>query len=306
MKVALRGNLLKTGEVAPRRFLRIVSGAEPTRFTKGSGREELAAAIVDPQNPLTSRVFVNRVWQHHFGAGLVRTPGNFGTLGERPTHPELLDWLTSEFIARGWSLKSLHRLMMTSATYQLGSDYEEHSFKSDGDNRLLWRINPRRMDVEAWRDSLLSVTGELDTALGGPSLQDISNTKRRTLYAKVGRNGDAFESDVFLRLFDFPSMRSTVEQRPSSIVPQQFLFLMNSQFMVDRAKAFVARLYQMSNSDEERIRHAYALLYSRSPEPTELEIGLNFVSSASDGSELSGWDRYAQVLLSSNEFMFVR
>ncbi|MEZ6032019.1 MAG: PSD1 and planctomycete cytochrome C domain-containing protein [Planctomycetaceae bacterium] len=306
MKVALRGNLLKTGEVAPRRFLRIVSGAEPTRFTKGSGREELAAAIVDPQNPLTSRVFVNRVWQHHFGAGLVRTPGNFGTLGERPTHPELLDWLTSEFIARGWSLKSLHRLIMTSATYQLGSDYEEHSFKSDGDNRLLWRMNPRRMDVEAWRDSLLSVTGELDTALGGPSLQDISSTKRRTLYAKVGRNGDAFESDVFLRLFDFPLMRSTVDQRPSSIVPQQFLFLMNSQFMVDRAKAFVVRLHQMSDSDKERIRHAYELLYSRSPEPMELEIGLSFVSAASDGTELSGWDRYAQVLLSSNEFMFVR
>ena len=306
MKVAIRGNLLKTGEVAPRRFLRIIAGAEPKHFTKGSGRAELAATIVDPQNPLTSRVFVNRIWQHHFGAGLVRTPGNFGAQGESPTHPELLDWLTCEFIAGGWSLKSLHRQIMTSATYQLSSDYEERSFKADGDNRLLWRMSPRRMDVEAWRDSILSVTGELDSSLGGPAHQNITETKRRTLYAKVSRSGDTFESDVFLRLFDFPLMRSTVEQRPSSIVPQQFLFFMNSRFMVDRARGFVDRLHQMSDSNEDRIRHAYELLYSRSPEPMEIEIGLNFVSAVGDGSELSGWDRYAQVLLSSNEFMFVR
>ena len=306
MKVALRGNLLKTGDVAPRRFLRVISGAEPTGYTKGSGREELAASIVDPQNPLTVRVFVNRIWQHHFGAGLVRTPSNFGTLGESPTHPELLDWLASEFVANGWSLKSLHRQIMCSATYQLSGDYNEQSYKADGDNRLLWRMSPRRMDVEAWRDSLLFVTGELDSTLGGPSHHNITETKRRTLYAKVGRNGDAFGSDVFLRLFDFPLMRSTVEQRPSSIVPQQFLFFMNSPFMFDRAKALVARLHSRSDSNEERIKHAYELLYARDPEPAELEIGLSFVSAASDGSELSSWDRYAQVLLSSNEFMFVR
>ena len=306
MKIALRGNLLKTGDVAPRRFLRIVSGAEPTRFTKGSGREELAATIIDPQNPLTVRVFVNRIWQHHFGAGLVRTPSNFGTLGEGPTHPELLDWLASEFVANGWSLKLLHRQIMSSATYQLGGDYDEHAFKDDGDNRFLWRMSPRRMDVEAWRDSLLAMTEDLDSSLGGPAYDNIIETKRRTLYAKVGRNGDVFDSDVFLRLFDFPLMRATVEQRPSSIMPQQFLFFMNSQFMIDRAKALVGRLHRMSDANEERIKRAYKLLYSRSPEPSELEIGLNFVSAASDGGELSSWDRYAQVLLSSNEFMFVR
>ncbi len=306
MKIALRGNLLKTGDVSPRRFLRILAGAEPKRFTKGSGREELAATIIDPQNPLTSRVFVNRIWQHHFGAGLVRTPGNFGTLGESPTHPELLDWLASEFVANGWSLKLLHRQIMSSATYQLGGDYDEHAFKADGENRFLWRMSPRRMDVEVWRDSLLAVTGEIDSSLGGPSHQNIIETKRRTLYAKVARNGDVFGSDVFLRLFDFPMMRATVEQRPGSIVPQQFLFFMNSQFMIDRSKALVGRLQQMSDSNEERIKQAYELLYSRSPELSEIEIGLNFVSAASDGGELSSWDRYAQVLLSSNEFMFVR
>lgn len=162
------------------------------------------------------------------------------------------------------------------------------------------------MDVEAWRDSLLSVTGELDSTLGGPAYPNITETKRRTLYAKVGRNGDVFGSDEFLRLFDFPLMRATVEQRPSSIVPQQFLFFMNSSFMIERAKALVGRLNMMGDSDVARIQHAYQLLYARSPEPTELEIGLQFVSSDSEGSELSNWDRYAQVLLSSNEFMFVR
>jgi hypothetical protein len=306
MKIALRGNLLKTGDVAQRRFLRIVAGAEPTRFNRGSGREELAAAVVDSNNPLTARVFVNRIWQHHFGAGLVLTPSNFGALGESPTHPELLDWLASEFVANGWSLKALHQLILTSATYQLASDYDEPSFKSDSDNRLLWRMSPRRMDVEAWRDSLLAVTGELDPALGGPAHPNIIETKRRTLYAKVARNGDVFGSDTFLRLFDFPLMRATVEQRPSSIVPQQFLFFLNSSFMVERAKALVAKVHPLSDSNAGRIEQAYQLLFSRSPEPQELEIGLQFVSSRDAGSELSSWDRYAQVLLSSNEFMFVR
>ena len=306
MKIALRGNLLKTGDIAPRRFLRVIAGAEPPRFSKGSGREELAATIVDPQNPLTVRVFVNRIWQHHFGDGLVRTPSNFGSLGESPTHPELLDWLASEFVSQGWSLKSLHRKIMTSATYQLGGEYDEAAFRADGDNRFLWRISPRRMDVEAWRDSLLSVTGELDTSLGGPAQPNITETKRRTLYAKVGRNGDVFGSDVFLRLFDFPLMRATVEQRPKSIVPQQFLFFMNSHFMVQRAKALAGRLHELSDSDVGRIRQAYELLFSRSPEPEELEIGLQFVNAAIGENDFSSWDRYAQVLLSSNEFMFVR
>ncbi len=195
---------------------------------------------------------------------------------------------------------------MTSATYQLSGDYNEQVFKADGDNRFLWRMSPRRMDVEAWRDSLLAVTGELERSLGGPAYSNITETKRRTLYAKVGRNGDAFGSDIFLRLFDFPLMRATVEQRPSSIVPQQFLFFMNSSFMVERAKALVGKLHKMSDSNEGRINYAYELLFMRSPDPEEIEIGLQFVNSASDGSELSSWDRYAQVLLSSNEFMFVR
>ena len=243
---------------------------------------------------------------HHFGDGLVRTPSNFGTLGESPTHPQLLDWLAYEFVSGGWSLKSLHRQIMTSATYQLSSSFDEQSFKVDGDNRMLWRMSPRRMDVEAWRDSLLSVTGELDPAMGGPSLPEFTNNHRRTLYAKVSRNGDVFGSDRFLRRFDFPLMRATVAQRSSSVVPQQFLFLLNSSFMVQRAKSLVARLDSAGESDEQRIKHAYNLLFNRSPEPLELQIGLEYVGAGNDQDQLSSWDRYAQVLLSSNEFMYVR
>ncbi len=306
MPVAIRGNLRKTGDIAPRRFLRIIAGAEPVTFTSGSGRRELAKAITDPYNPLTARVFVNRVWMHHFGAGLVRTPSNFGSLGEKPTHPELLDWLAADFMKHGWSLKRLHRQIVLSSTYQQSSQFSEVGQRRDGDNRLLWRMSPRRMDVEVWRDSLLSVTGELDQTPGGQPIDDIANTTRRTLYAKVSRNGDVFASDEFLRRFDFPLMRATVAKRPNSIVPQQYLFLLNSQFMVERAKRLVARLNSDANTDEERIRRAYELLYGRAVEESELEIGLGFLESHSADQTLSAWVQYAQALLGSNEFMYVR
>jgi len=307
MHLAIRGNLRRTGELAPRRFLRILHGDQPQKFVDGSGRRELAAAIVDPANPLTARVFVNRIWMHHFGAGLVRTPSNFGTLGEQPTHPDLLDWLASDFVEHGWSLKRLHRMIMKSSAYQLSSQYSEASYRQDGDNRLVWRMSPRRMNVEAWRDSLLSVTGELDTSVGGKPLDDITKSPRRTIYAKVSRNGDVFASDEFLRRFDFPLMRATVAKRAESIVPQQYLFLLNSPFMVDRARRLVTRLEATAESEAEKIRQAYRLLYGRYPDDIELEIGMEFLRSGSQESgELSAWERYAQALLSSNEFMFVR
>ncbi len=313
MHVALRGNLRKTGELAPRRFLRILSGPEPTKFASGSGRRELAEAITDPYNPLTARVFVNRIWMHHYGAGLVRTPSNFGSLGEKPTHPQLLDWLAADFMENGWSLKRLHRQIMNSAAYQQSSQFSEVGHRRDGDNRLLWRFSPRRMDVEAWRDSLLAVTGELDTTHGGRPLDNIAETPRRTIYAKVSRNGDVYKSDEFLRRFDFPLMRATVAKRPNSIVPQQYLFLLNSPFMVERARRLVARLDAeiasagAPGSDEHRIRRAYKLLYGRAVEDLELQVGLQFLRTGSNtGEQLPAWERYAQALLSSNEFMYVR
>ncbi|MEO1995085.1 MAG: PSD1 and planctomycete cytochrome C domain-containing protein, partial [Planctomycetaceae bacterium] len=291
MKLALRGNLRKPGPVAPRRFLRLLAGADSPKFLNGSGRVELAAAIASPDNPLTARVLVNRAWLHHFGRGLVRSPSNFGTLGDPPTHPLLLDWLAHEFVNAGWSLKTMHRLIMTSAVYQMSSRFDQHAFAIDGDNRLLWRMNPRRLDVEAWRDSLLAVTGELDRTLGGPPIDNIAAARRRTLYAKVSRNGDQFASDVFLRLFDFPIMRATVAQRPTSIVPQQFLFLMNSSFMIDRSRALLRRVEMNSQSDESRIEELYVLLFGRSCTQEELRAGLEFLhpdSSAVDPKTTAG------------------
>ena len=307
MPVATRGNLRTPGDMAPRRFLRVLAGVDTPRFTQGSGRIELAEAVASSANPLTARVMVNRVWMHHFGKALVRSPGNFGTLGRAPTHEEMLNWLAASFMESGWSLKSLHRLIMTSATYQMSSRFDVRAFAVDSDNELLWRMNPRRMDVESWRDSLLAVTRELDLELGGPPVDDITGSRRRTLYAKVSRNGDQSGSDQFLRLFDFPIMRATVPERGTSIVPQQFLFLMNSPFIVDRAKALSKRLENDFADDSERIGRAYRLLFGRSPSDEETGLALRFLRAESpSGMELTPWERYCQVLMSSNEFMYVR
>jgi hypothetical protein len=303
MAVALRGNLMEHGPAAPRRFLKVVAGDDRELFTKGSGREQLATAVVDPSNPLTVRVIVNRVWLHHFGKALVRTPSNFGMLGERPTHPGLLDWLASALIESGWSIKSLHRTIMTSATYQSTSAFDETAFASDGDNRSIWRMNPRRMDAETWRDSLLAVTGELDLTVGGPAVADIVGSNRRTLYAKVSRN-NPLASDKFLRLFDFPIPRATNAKRTANVIPQQFLFMMNSQFMLNRAQALADRLQTESGPIAARIEPAYALLYGRRPSEEELRAATDFL--ASGDSAVDRWQRYFQVLLSSNEFMYIR
>ena len=312
MPVAVRGDLRKPGEVAPRRFLRILAGADPPQFSHGSGRRELAAAVVSPDNPLTARVIVNRVWMHHFGQALVRTPSNFGTLGEQPTHPRLLDWLATRLMAHGWSLKELHRTIIASAAYQMSSQFDAAAFQCDGDNRLLWRMAPRRLDAESWRDTLLTVTGELDAAQGGPASDD-TNSRRRTLYLKVSRNGDQFASDELLRLFDFPLMRATIAKRPASIVPQQFLFLMNSPFMVDRAEALARRLTAATADDAECVKLAYRLLFGRPPTPEEFRLGVAYLQQegSREGPDsptrpLPPLQKYAQILLSSNELMYVR
>ena len=302
MAIAIRGDLRKPGAVVPRRFPEILSRQPRQSWTTGSGRLQLAEAMVSKENPLTARVMVNRLWQGHFGEPLVRTPGNFGTLGEKPTHPELLDWLAARFIESGWSIKALHKTIMLSATYRSASQNNETNFRSDGDNRFLWRMSPARLDVETWRDCVLAVTGELDPTMGGPPAPDILSSSRRTLYAAVSRNGDRFPSDAFLRLFDFPSARATVSERPVSTVPQQFLFLLNSPFMEARARAFAGRLQREVAGDAERINRAYELLYARTPEAAERELGLAFLAGDETG-QATRWRQYAQVLLGSHEFM---
>ena len=282
MPLALRGNLRKPGPITPRRFLQLLAGTNARKFSRGSGRLGLADALVAPSNPLTPKVLVNRVWDWHFGRGLVGSPSNFGSLGEKPTHPELLEWLAADFVEHGWSIKRLHRSIMLSSTYRQSSAINTRAFAVDGDNRLLWRFTPQRLDVEAWRDSLLSVTGELKLELGGPSTEDLRGSRRRTLYYKVSRNGDRFATDVFLRLFDFPIPRATIAKRPLSTVPQQYLFLLNSPMMIDRARALAKRLQRHSQDDSSRIDRAYRLLYGRSPTPVEAQLAHDFLSSRPD------------------------
>jgi cytochrome c553 len=302
MAVAIRGDLRKPGEPAPRRFLQIIAGENPPLFRDGSGRRQLADAVADPANTLTARVLVNRVWQHHFGQALARTPSNFGVIGEKPTHPELLDWLAATFVENGWSLKQLHRLILLSSTWQMSSRHRADAFAQDGENRLLWRMNPRKLEVESWRDSLLAVTGELDRTRGGPPSERILESNRRTLYGKVSRNGDRFLSDEFLRLFDFPAPRVTSERRTTSTVPQQHLFMMNSPFMVARSRALAARLHRERGTDPDRITRAYQLLYARRPTAEEAALGVAFLANTTPEMKVSNWESYAQVLLSAHEF----
>jgi hypothetical protein len=280
-----------------------LAGDDAPAYKKGSGRLELAESVVDPGNPLTARVMVNRVWQWHFGKALVRTPSNFGTLGEKPTHPKLLDWLARDFMDNGWSLKRLHRQIMLSATWQMSSAHDQAKFAKDGDNRLIWRMNPRKLDVEAWRDSLLAASGELDLTLGGAPTTNILGSSRRTIYSKISRSGDRFASDAFFRLFDFPAPQSTSAKRAVSTVPQQYLFMMNSSFMIQRATALANDLGSIG-TDKERIQVAYQRLYSRSAEPREIEVGLAFLGSPEESR--GKWPQYAQVLLSAHEFMQIQ
>jgi len=308
MPVYLAGDPRKKGPLAPRSFPAILRNGDSTPFkSSGSGRLELARAIASPDNPLTARVFVNRIWAGHFGVGLVRTPSNFGTLGERPTHPELLDWLAARFISSGWSVKSLHREIMLSATYRLSSSPPPSEISNaqatDADNHLLWRMNRRRLEVEPWRDSVLAVVGNLDRTLGGPSSNlSNGNNRRRTLYGFVSRH----QLDDLLRLFDFPDPNITAGQRTVTTVPLQQLFVLNSDFMIAQARAFAARLTREVSTDDLRVHRAHALLFNRSPSPQELQLGLDFLATTkSESAKLTVLEQYSLALLGSNEFAFV-
>ncbi|MCP4849639.1 MAG: DUF1549 domain-containing protein [Verrucomicrobiaceae bacterium] len=298
--VAIRGDLRRKGKKVPRRFLEIISGKEAKLYTTGSGRLQLAQSVTDPDNPLTARVIVNRVWGWHFGEALVRTPSNFGVIGEKPSHPQLLDWLASEFIENGWSLKHLHRKILLSSTWQMSSAYNKEKFNLDGDNRLLWRAPPRKLEVEAWRDTLLAVTGELDRTIGGPPVAEILSSNRRTLYATISRTGDRFRSDAFLRLFDFPAAVSTSAKRSTSTVPQQYLFMMNSSFMNSRAASLGTWLHTQDSEIGHRIELVYNKLYSRPPEAVEKELARDWLG---DSPSHEAWNQYAQVLLSAHELI---
>ncbi|WP_165219700.1 PSD1 and planctomycete cytochrome C domain-containing protein [Aquisphaera insulae] len=302
--VLVRGNPATPGPKVPRHFLSILGG-NSAPFASGSGRLELARAIASPSNPLTARVMVNRIWQHHFGRGLVRTTSNFGNLGERPSHPELLDHLAHTFMAGGWSMKALHREILLSAVYQQDSRVDARGDEVDPENTLLWRMNRRRLEVEAWRDAVLAVSGRLDPAVGGPSrsLDDLGN-RRRTYYAAVSRHDLA----TILRLFDFPDPNITGAERTRTTVPLQGLVILNDEFLVDGARALAGRIRDSARDDDERIRGAYELLYGRPATERERRIGRAYLSAADRdwaANDLGRLERYSQALLGTNEFVFI-
>lgn len=301
-RVFIRGNPTNLGEVVPRRFVGFLSGAKPKPFQKGSGRLELAQAIASRDNPLTARVIVNRVWLGHFGAGLVRTPSDFGLRSEPPSHPELLDHLATYFMDNGWSLKKLHRLIMLSKAYQQKSDDRPECQAADADNRLLWRMPRRRLDFESLRDAMLATAGRLDPKVGGPSVGDLASpgSTRRTLYGHL----DRLNLPGLFRTFDFPNPDATSPQRDVTTVPQQALFLMNNALVQECSRNLLRRPEIATEKDMARkVERLHRLLYGRMPQTAEQAIARDYLAAESHSD--AAWQRYAQALLLANEFAFV-
>ncbi|HUY92518.1 MAG TPA: DUF1553 domain-containing protein [Pirellulales bacterium] len=328
LKIHIRGNHLTQGELAPRRFPRVIAGEnQPALPADRSGRLELARWLVDPNHPLTGRVMVNRVWRWHFGEGIVRSTDNFGRLGERPTHPELLDWLARRFVESGWSLKALHRLIMLSSTYRMSTAYSAASAEIDPENRRLWRMNRRRLEAEAVRDAILAVSGSLDPALGGRLLKanarqyvasttsvDIAQYQsfRRSLYLPVIRSA-LYET---FQAFDFAEPSVPNGSRATTTVAPQALFMMNGPLVAEETKRLADKLLAETGIDDAaRVRLLYERAFSRPPNEAESAQSLEFVArleaapawQALPAAERRGkaWQSLCRVAISSSEFIFL-
>jgi hypothetical protein len=300
-RIFIRGNPTRPGPAVPRQFLGLLAGPQRKAFTLGSGRLELARAIADRNNPLTARVMVNRLWLHHFGNGLVRTPSDFGMRSDPPTHPELLDHLATTFMEQGWSVKKMHRLIMLSATYQQASAERAHREPSsvDPDNHLLWRMNRRRLDFESLRDAFLTVSNRLDRTVGGPAQGNLLGSNRRTVYGYVER----LNLPGLFRTFDFPSPSASSAQRDQTTVPQQALFLMNNPFPIDAARRLLQRPDVAAEMElAKKVDRLYRLLYARPATAEEVTFAQEYLST---DKKAGAWERYAQALLLANEFAFV-
>jgi cytochrome c553 len=268
--VAIRGNPFNLGKEEPRHFLSLLSAGDPKPFTHGSGRLELAEAIV--KEPIAMRVIVNRIWKGHFGTGIVDSPSNFGITGERPTNPDLLEYLAKDFVNNGMSIKKLTREMMLTQVYQLSDETDEANLAKDSGNRYYWRANRKRMDAEQVRDAVLMVAGNMDDSLGGPSEELTPSFLRRTVYGKVSR----YRLDEYLQLFDFPSPNISAEKRFTTTVPLQRLFLMNSDFMQIESEELAKRVASEPDN-RARIRKAYLIVYGRVPTEEETKLGLDYL-----------------------------
>ena len=295
--IHIRGRYDRPGDLIERRMPALFAGDKQPKIKQGSGRMELAHWLTSPDHPLTARVMVNRLWQHHFAEGIVRTPNNFGKLGTPPTHPELLDWLALKFIGSGWSVKAMHRLIMTSQAYQ--RSVENPGSKADPENLLLSRQNRRRLSAEELRDAMLAITGTLDETRGGPSVPGISNL-RRTLYVTTIRS----DRSSYQMLFDGADPNTIVENRNDSIVAPQALWLINHPLALDQAKALSARMQRETGSDTpRRIEWLYNHLFNRTP--SVAEAGLLQQLLAVSSNRALGWEQVCHALLCSNEFAYV-
>jgi len=297
--ILVRGQAETPGDIVPRRFLEVLSGSNRPRFRDGSGRLELANAIASKTNPLTARVMVNRIWQHHCGDGFVSTPDDLGNQSSPPTHPELLDWLANRFMADGWSIKKLHKLILLSATWQQSARNNPQFAEKDPSNHLLWRANVRRLEFEPLRDSILIIGGTLDLTLGGHPVDlsggtrvqqgrgaaivnnlaragsQFSTVPRRSVYGYVDRGN----LEEVLNTFDFATPGTATGKRYETIVPQQALFLMNSPLVIEQVRNVVNReAFQDAASDEERIRFLYELYFQRPAADGEIRAGRDFVA----------------------------
>jgi hypothetical protein len=310
----LRGEVQKPGDLVPRGLPTLADGGG--NIESGSGRKELAEWIASPENPLTARVIVNRVWLHLFGQGLVATPDNFGLSGQVPTHPALLDHLAAHFVKEGWSVKKLIRELMTSRVYALGTTHDAKNFEADPDNTLLWRMTPRRLDAESIRDAMLLTAGKLDltpptgsaVAMYGEGYVTGVQTKvrgaldqvsmNRSVYLPVMRNAP-LES---LALFDMAAGSTVTGQRPQTTVPAQSLYLLNSSYVMKMAEFAAQRLLtERPKSEPHRVKLAYERIFNRTPTDSEVEAALKFVKSNPDATQ--GWAALCQSLWASHEFL---
>jgi hypothetical protein len=292
MPVLPNGNVTTPGEIVPRRFLTVLS-EDDTKFKQGSGRAELAERIFSDGSPLAARVMVNRVWGWHFGKPLVATPSDFGVQGEKPTHPALLDDLAARFIAHGWSLKWLHREIMLSAAYRQASQPRPEAAAVDPQNALVWRMNPRRMDVESYRDSLLRAAGKLSEEMYGPSEEvDAPGNNRRTVYARVSRS----RLNNLLKQYDFPDPVQTADGRDLTTTSLQQLFMMNSAFIEELADGLAESVAHEPDTAA-KARGLFRKILSRDPNAEELDLAQSYM----DEGSIS---QYAQILLSTNEKIF--
>jgi hypothetical protein len=319
MPIHIRGSYLTLGPPIARGFPAVMrtSLTKPVFPAKQSGRLDLARWLASSEHPLTARVAVNRLWRWHFGRGLVASTENFGVLGDRPSHPALLDWLARAFIENGWSLKDMHRLLMNSAVYQQSSDTPstQPPQHPDPENKLLSRMNRQRLEAEQLRDSLLAVSGSLDLQLGGKTLplrnrefvfnhtskdNTTYESPRRALYLPIIRN----HLNDILEQFDYPDPTMPTGSRNATVVAPQALLMLNSPFVMDCAARLASHLQKSAPTDDQRYHLATTLLYARPATPAETTRALHWLTTQPNPSQ--SWTQLCHTLLATNEFLYLR